>query len=62
MFLSFQLKRLINKIVYFHILHTCLKSHQPRGKNKKAMANTSPISNSIGCYEKIEKITFKVIT
>ena len=48
MFLSLQSKKRIRtRSVYIHVLHTCIKSYQPRVNNKKVVTNVSPISTSI---------------
>ena len=46
----------MKKCVYFHILHTCVKSHQPIDNKTKAMTN---ISTLIGYPEKFKKLAFK---
>ena len=43
-------KSIQTKYVYFHVLHTCMKSQQPRGNSRKVKTT---ISASIGCPEKI---------
>ena len=43
------------KCISFHILHSCLKSDQTRGNNKKNMISISYISTSIGCFKNSKK-------
>ena len=43
------IKNIQTKCVYFHVLHTLTKPHQPTGNNKKFIKTILPISNSIGC-------------